>query len=1170
MKYLLLLPMFLFIALAGCGIRVVETLSDDLQGAPFYASYCDIPGVTDEEVSAIEAIRGRTAAFVYGGLPGTEAFKGEDGEIKGFIALFCELLTTLFGIPFEPKLYEWDDLIAGLESGEIDFTGELTAKEERRKIYFMTDPIALRTVKSFRLAGSRPIVEIAARRPLRYAFLDGAITGDDVKAATKDSIEMFFVDNYEIAYNMLKEREIDAFFEENTAEYVFDSFADIVTEYFFPLLFSDVSLTTRNPDFEPIISVVQKMLENGGDLYLSKLYNRGQQIYMQNKFLKLLTEEEREHLRGRTVIPLLAEYDNYPTSFYSVREKQWQGIVFDVIKEIEALTGLSFQVVNSHTVEWDELLYMLEVGEGSILTDLIRTPEREGRFLWPSNAIAYDYYALLSKSDFRDIRSNEIFHMTVGMVRGSAHHEMFRKWFPNHSKIVKYNCSDDLLKALETDEIDLAMSSRNQLLYLTNYLERVGYKINFLFDLPFESAFGFHLGEPLLCDIVDKALGLVNTQSIHDKWVRKVYDYRVKLAEERLPLMFMLGGLLLCVFFLLVILMILKRNEKKRLEREVLSRTNELNEAVQAAENANRAKSDFLATMSHEIRTPMNAIMGIAQIQLQKDDLSTEFRSALNKIYSSSSSLLEIINDILDLSKIETGKLELNPTEYDIPSLINDTAQVNVIRIGSKEIHFTVDSDSSLPSRLYGDELRLKQILNNLLSNAIKYTDKGHVKLSVSHSVAGENVLLRFSVEDTGQGFTSADKTKLFSKYQRFNVSTNRATEGTGLGLSVTKRLLEMMDGKIEVESEYGKGSVFTVEVVQKSVPCEPIGTEVSENLKKLSFATGKKDKRRRVHGVMPYGKILIVDDVDTNLYVAQGLLTPYRLNVEVANSGFAAVNLINCGKVYDIIFMDHMMPQMDGIETTQKIRALGYTAPIIALTANAIVGTAEMFRQNGFDGFISKPIDIRYMDTILNEFVRDRHPEEAKKYVENAVPALSTVDPKVLEVFRSDAEKAIVTLRETVQTGNTKLFAITAHAMKAALANIFESKKSQAAAALEKAGLDGDVDYMSANTESFIKSLEELIERLNSADNKRVSSHINEADIIEDIEYLVEHLAAIKTACENFDNTAVYKILDLIEEKIWKTKTTEVIKNIRALIYVSSDFEIAAENIQKFLTEEV
>jgi signal transduction histidine kinase/CheY-like chemotaxis protein len=588
--------------------------------------------------------------------------------------------------------------------------------------------------------------------------------------------------------------------------------------------------------------------------------------------------------------------------------------------------------------------------------------------------------------------------------------------------------------------------------------------------------------------------------------------------------------------------------------------------AKMIADAKDRSKSTFLATMSHEIRTPMNAIIGIAQIQLQQENLPKEYEEGLGRIYNSASGLLGIINDILDLSKIEMGKLELNLAEYDVPSFINDTVQINIVRIGSKDIEFIVEPDSALPSRLYGDELRLKQILNNLLSNAIKYTDKGHVKLSISHSVTGEDVLLRFSVEDTGQGFTPSDKAKLFSEYQRFNASANRSTEGTGLGLSITKSLVALMDGKIEVESVHGKGSVFTVEVAQKSVPCEPIGAEVSENLKKFSFKM-KSGNWQGTRHIMPYGKVLIVDDVDTNLYVAQGLLAPYRLNIETANSGFAAIDLVEKGKVYDIIFMDHMMPQMDGVETVRRLRTLGYDGKIVALTANALTGNAEMFKQRGFDGFISKPINTRYMDAVLNEFVRDRYPEEAKKYkavnVETNSVRSPAINPVVQKIFRNDAEKAVITLRETIKNGDMNLFAITAHAMKSALANIGESEKSQLAAKLEKAGLDGDSDYINANAEIFIKILEELAQTISAAAE---TANENDTAISEDTAYLAQQLEIIKSACEDYNDAAVFQALDLLKKKKWKKETAAVLENIYELVYALSDFEAAAERAQDLI----
>ncbi len=374
------------------------------------------------------------------------------------------------------------------------------------------------------------------------------------------------------------------------------------------------------------------------------------------------------------------------------------------------------------------------------------------------------------------------------------------------------------------------------------------------------------------------------------------------------------------------------------------------------------------------------------------------------------------------------------------------------------------------------------------------------------------------------------------------------------------------------------------------------IGADVAQQLRDFTLDDGNRAANLRIsHEPMPYGSVLVVDDVSTNLYVAEGLLSRYKLTIETADSGFAAIEKVKGGKVYDVIFMDQMMPDMDGIDTMRKLRELGYAGAIVALTANALVGNDIMFMQKGFDGFISKPIDVRWLNDVLNKFVRDKYPEEAKKYISTSrsqsgaevlndristslndristslndrsvQPAEllnSALNPQILKYFINDAEKAIVTLRETMESGNVKLFTITAHAMKSALANVGENEASRAAAELEKAGHSGDTGFITANIGGFIKALELLVEKFGGAGGTDKADDVNKADddgTAEDTDYLVEQLRIVKSACENYDDDTAYAALDRLKERQWKRSTAKSLEDIRDALFTSSDFDGAA-----------
>jgi signal transduction histidine kinase/CheY-like chemotaxis protein len=598
-------------------------------------------------------------------------------------------------------------------------------------------------------------------------------------------------------------------------------------------------------------------------------------------------------------------------------------------------------------------------------------------------------------------------------------------------------------------------------------------------------------------------------------------------------------------------------HQNEELEGMVQSRTRDLEEQTELAVTASKTKSRFLATMSHEIRTPMNAIIGISEILLQRGDLNNEIKEGVTKIHHSGQNLLGIINDILDLSKAETGKLEIVPAEFSLPELINDTVLLNIVRIGSKPIEFSMSLSENIPERLIGDELRIKQILNNILSNAFKYTEKGSVNFALEGEMTENHFNLKFTVSDTGQGMREEELKTLFDEYSRFNKIANRKTEGTGLGMNITGQLISLMGGKIDVSSEFGKGSVFTVLLPLVVMPETPfISPLVCEQL--CDFTYGDSDKNNDLNNekreYMPYGKVLVVDDVETNLYVAEGLLKPYGINVSTVSSGYAAIDIINSGETFDIIFMDHMMPKMDGIEATKIIRSKNYTAPIVALTANAIVGNDEMFKSNGFDDFISKPIDVRDLNRVLYKFVRSRRPDEEKPPAPPPEKLVNDVNEKLISVFGKDVKKALTSLPEQFEQSDFVNLAITSHGMKSAAANVGETQISETAKAVEFAAKNNDF-------ETVKEKLPELIAMLKAfeAKNTRVKKSGGKSIIPADLQK--ELLLKAREFCENFNERGVNEIIAKMREYELSEDMTEFLENIEDYL-LHAEFETAEARI--------
>ncbi len=620
----------------------------------------------------------------------------------------------------------------------------------------------------------------------------------------------------------------------------------------------------------------------------------------------------------------------------------------------------------------------------------------------------------------------------------------------------------------------------------------------------------------------------------------------------------------------------------------------ELKEAAEHAINAGKAKNSFLANMSHEIRTPINAVLGMNEMIMRESGEKTIVEYAAN-IQSAGRTLLSIINEILDFSKIESGKMEIVPVEYDVSSLINDIVNMIKARAEKKRLKFIVEIDENIPAVLYGDDVRIRQVITNILTNAVKYTPEGNVRFKMKAAEkSGGNVKLEVSVTDTGIGIKEEDLNKLFTSFQRLDQEKNRNIEGTGLGITIVQRLLNMMDSELKVSSLYGVGSTFSFEIEQRIVKDEPLG-DFEKRFKIASEAAESSCIK-----TAPEARVLVVDDNDTNLIVAKSLLKRTRVQIETASDGMQCIEMIK-NNAYDVVFLDHMMPEMDGIETLKLIKEdnLGGRAVFIALTANAIHGARQSYIEAGFDDYLSKPFTGNDIEKCLFGHLDSRliQCSEEEAVVRNSNPKTDNSNSdelfdektglfytggdaeaynEVLEIYIRKAEEKIEFIGSLFDEKKWTDYVIEVHALKSSSFTIGSKRLGELAKELELAGKDKNYSLIEEKNALLLEMYGQVAEICGNylkANGKAVSIDeiSDKAEVqLKEITYEMAEMliAEIKEACDDFDGDRAAEICREAERySFGNVSLKPIIDEIKALTD-DFEFEAAAEKAECILSD--
>ncbi|MBE6910817.1 MAG: transporter substrate-binding domain-containing protein [Ruminococcaceae bacterium] len=1060
------------------------------------------------------------------------------GAVKtGYAYEYYLKLSEYTGWKYDYVYGDFGELYQQLLDGEIDLLAGLAWKEERAgRIGYPNDPMGSETYSLVKHDSDPSITAEASTLSGRtIGVLDSAIA-DALRQyldghAVRANVVTF--SDYEALFSAFDEQRVDILAAEGDGAYGREH-AEVLCAFGASDYYLCVS--AARADLLGELNAAQTHLFSDEPNYISSLRAKYYPVSISSR---AFSEAEKEWIRTHSGLRI-GYLDHYLPYSDTNAQGEVDGVVRELVPIVGEVLGISGITVSYRGFEsYDALVAAINAGEIDAAF-----PVGGGLYYSEENGI-YQSSPVISASTelvFRSESGGDAVSRFAVNENNRMQYYYVRTNFPE-AEIAYYASIESCLDAVLSGEADCTTLNglrANDILRNSRYSELSMRQLNRSDD----RCFGVKIGNEGLLRLLNRGIGVIGSdyaQNLAYRYTDGLYTYTFADMARQNALLF---GAVLLGIAALVIGLVARDSRRTKKSREALSK------ALLAAEEANRAKSDFLSNMSHEIRTPITAILGMNEM-IRRESGDEDVLSYSESINRAGESLLGIISDILDFSKIEAGHMELVPTEYDLAGLIDDTLNLTRLRAESKGLLLETEVDPTLPGRLRGDEIRIKQILTNLLSNAVKYTEKGSVCLSLaSERTEGDDVWIRVSVQDTGIGISEEDRSRLFSAFDRLDAAHTRTIEGTGLGLAITHKLLSMMGSEISVESEYGAGSTFSFTLRQSIVDREPIGSR--------DFAARSGALRAR-HGsrtpfLAPDARLLLVDDTQMNLQVICGLLKRTEIRIDAVESGEECLERFGA-EDYDIVVLDYRMPGMDGIETLARLGELypekRARTPVICLTASAVTGVREKMLAAGFTDYVTKPVDIERMEAVLIQYLpkekitlaEDAPQEDPLALLPPEIFDIPNLDPAAGITFCGDAESYMAALRsfagsiearadqigQCLASEDVAGYTLRVHSLKSTARAVGALEVSDRAKALEEAGNQGDAGALRRDTPRLLEAyrgmqepLEALFRELEGAREKQPLSEAEFDDAC----------ATIRELCGLYDDAGIQDILDELNSR--------------------------------------